>query len=234
MNFPVFMLRWRRYAPWLLLLLLSACSTPDYEYVPAPAVSLREAPPGWEQHQASVSAIDAWLLRGRLNVRQSTASDTVNLNWEQRARAFDIRLSGALGLGAIVVQGDDAGVKVEQAGEDPVYLRDLSELSQTYLGFEFPAANLFYWVRGLPAPDLPATASWNAEGQLATLEQSDRASRRWRLTFDRYDASQSPALPGRIRLEQADLRLTFLIDGWQFTPPSAVLPNNTWQLAPPP
>jgi outer membrane lipoprotein LolB len=202
----------------ILLLSLSACVTPP------PPDYLREAPPAWAQHQASLEAIENWQLRGRLNVRQSNANDTVNINWDQHGNAaaqnFDIRLSGTLGLGAMAVHGDASGVTVEKAGEEPLHLRDLSELSRVYLDFDFPAANLLYWVRGLPVPDLPATASWTPTARLATLEQTDREGRRWTLTFDRYDEDQNPALPGRIRLEQGELRLTFLINAWQFPPPA--------------
>jgi outer membrane lipoprotein LolB len=200
----------------LLLLLLSACGTPP------PPDYLREAPPTWAQHQASVSAIEAWQLRGRLNVRQQRSNDTVNINWEQRdatSRNFDIRLSGTLGLGAMAVHGDASGVVVEKSGEEPLHLADLSELSRVYLDFDFPAANLLYWVRGLPVPDLSATASWTTAGRLATLEQTDHEGRHWTLSFDRYDEDTSPALPGRIRLTQDDLQLTFLINAWQFPAP---------------
>jgi outer membrane lipoprotein LolB len=206
-------------AAGLLLLMLSACVTPP------PPDSLREAPPTWAPHQAAVSAIDDWQLRGRLNVRQTDANDTVSINWEQHgeaaAQTFDIRLSGTLGLGAMAVHGDASGVIVEKAGEEPVHLADLGELSRVYLDFDFPAANLLYWVRGLPVPDLPAIASWTPAGQLATLEQTDHEDRRWALEFDRYETGQTPALPGRIRLEQGDLRLTFLVNAWQFASSAA-------------
>lgn len=201
----------------VLSLLLGACATAPTDY-------LREAPPEWEQHQASVSAIEDWELRGRLNVRQESANDTVNLVWSQQgsteAQQFDIRFSGTLGLGATVVRGDNSGIVVEKAGEEPLYLRDLAELSRVYLEFDFPAAHLLYWVRGLPVPTLGATASWTPNARLATLEQTDREGRRWVLDFDRYDEARVPALPGRIRLEQGDLRLTFLVSDWQLQTPS--------------
>lgn len=203
-----------RFCAACLVLALGACATPPQDF-------LREAPPAWPTHQASVSAIEDWQLRGRLNVRQDRANDTVNLVWEQRGNAsFDIRFSGTLGLGATAVRGDASGVVVEKSGEEPLHLANLEELSRVYLDFDFPAANLLYWVRGLPVPNLPAEASWTEDAKLATLEQSDRQGRRWHLSFDRYDDSAGLALPGRIRLEQDDLRLTFLINDWQIVLPA--------------
>jgi outer membrane lipoprotein LolB len=206
----------------LPLFVLSACVTPP------PPDYLREAPPAWMAYQAKLRAIDDWQLRGRLNVRQSDANDTVTINWEQHgsalARNFDLHLSGALGLGAIAVHGDAAGVVVEKAGAEPLHLPDLDALSRVYLNFDFPAANLLYWVRGLPVPDLPTTASWTTTARLATLEQTDQAGHRWTLSFDRYDDTTNPALPARIRLEQGALRLTLLINDWRIPSPAASRP----------
>ncbi|HWK53166.1 MAG TPA: lipoprotein insertase outer membrane protein LolB [Hyphomicrobiales bacterium] len=201
-----------RFAVLCAMLLLGACAT-------TPPTLLRDAPAQWQTHQQQLALIDAWSLRGRLNVRQASANDTVSLNWDQRQHSFDIRFSGTLGLGAVAVHGDDGGVVVEKAGEEPQYLTDLGELSQVYLNFDFPAAHLLYWVRGLPVPELPARAAWNENALLATLEQTDREGRLWQLSFDRYALDLQPPLPGRIRLQQGDIRLTFLINDWQLQPP---------------
>lgn len=199
------------------MLLLGACVT-------TPPTLLQDAPALWQTHQRQLTLIDAWSLRGRLNVRQKNSNDTVSLNWDQRQRRFDIRFSGTLGLGAVAVHGDDAGVVVEKAGEAPQHLANLGELSQVYLSFDFPAAHLLYWVRGLPVPELPTRAAWNENALLATLEQTDRQGRRWQLSFDRYALDLQPPLPGRIRLEQGDIRLTFLISDWQLYPPQLAGP----------
>jgi len=212
------LLKLRRFGALATLLLLGACATTPTDY-------LHEAPPGWSEQLAAISMIEDWELRGRLNVRQERANDTVNITWEQHGndqqRRFDIRLSGTLGLGATAVRGDDNGIIVEKSGEEPVYLADIEELSRVYLEFDFPAANLLYWVRGIPVPSLPAIATWTPAAHLATLEQTDRDGRRWVLTFDRYNTNQSPAFPGRIRLEQANLRLTFLVSDWRLNPTPA-------------
>lgn len=187
-----------------LLLLLSACAT----RLPEPAAV------DWESHSAAVAELQTWQLGGRLNVLQNRQSDTVTLNWSQQDSGFDLNLSGTLGLGAVHVYGTPSLVTVEKSGEAPLTLPGLAALTQEYFGFEFPAAQLLYWVRGIPDPALPAATTFDASQLLATLEQRDPAGQVWVLTYDRYQAVGALFLPGRIRVQREGLRLTFLIDAW--------------------
>lgn len=176
------------------------------------------APIGNTDFQANEQALRAypnWALTGRLNVKQSQKSDTVNLNWQQQQQRFEIRLWGMIGLGATRVYGGDHGVTVEKAGEKPVQLPNLEALTKDYLNFEFPAAYLLYWVRALPVPGIAATTEFDVSSRLSSLSQRDNRGRLWQLTFERYVQVQDVVLPGRIKLATGDLQLTFLIDQWQ-------------------
>lgn len=206
-------------APRILLLLplwlalLAGCATRTD--------SSSVANPDFNSHRAAVLAQEDWQLTGRLNVRQQNQSDTVNLNWQQQAQDFDITLSSTvLGLGTTRVSGNNNALVVEKAGETPVTLPNLQALTRDYLNFEFPAANLLYWVRGLPVPDTAATTGFDAGNQLTTLTQRDSAGRRWQLTYDRYATVDGLPLPGRIRLATGDLQLTFLVREWHLGPPA--------------
>jgi outer membrane lipoprotein LolB len=176
--------------------------------------------PDWLKHQESVLALSDWQLSGRLNVRQQNASDTVNINWQQQEQDFEIRFSGTLGLGAVYVHGSAAEVVVEKAGEETVVLPDLQALTRNYLGYDFPAAQLLYWVRGIPAPAGIISTTLDANLMLGTLVQSDTSGRRWELEYDRYQQVDDVWLPGRITVKSGDIRLRFLIDGW-LTPPAS-------------
>jgi outer membrane lipoprotein LolB len=158
--------------------------------------------------------MEHWSLRGRLNIRSNNESDTINLNWQQDAGAFDITLSGTLGLGAVRITGDATGVVVEKAGEAPLQADSLETISTDILGYAFPAAELLYWIRGLPAPGSRADITYNREGLVATLSQPDAQGRRWEMQYDNYQETAGHFLPGRLRLEQTPYRLTFLISAW--------------------
>jgi outer membrane lipoprotein LolB len=194
----------------ILLLLVACTSLPDQTATVIP-------PESWPDHLAAAAAIDVWSLGGRLNIRQGNQSDTVNLNWAQQQDSFDINISGALGLGAVHLQGTPALVTLAKAGEETLVLSSLDDLTRDMLGYDFPADHLLWWVRGLPAPGMPAQPAWNDAGLLATLQQTDASGKAWSLAFDRYDNKTSPALPGRISARQGTLQLTFLVSDWQLT-----------------
>jgi outer membrane lipoprotein LolB len=193
------------------LLWLTSCATSGNNAGPTD--------PDWLQHQERILALSDWELSGRLNVRQLSTSDTVSINWQQREQNFEIRFSGTLGLGAVQVHGSPDEVVVEKAGTEAVVLPDLQALTRNYLGYDFPAALLLFWVRGIPAPANIITTSLNSELMLERLIQADASGRRWELEYDRYRQSADVWLPGRIRVNSEDIRLTFLINEWQLAIP---------------
>jgi outer membrane lipoprotein LolB len=191
-----------------LCLLLTACASRTELGSPAN--------PDFSLHQQAVLAHPNWQLNGRLNFKQAKQSNTVSIHWQQQGQHFDITLrSTLLGLGSTHVYGTENDLMAETAGSDPVRLPNLQALTRDYLHFEFPAAYLLYWVRGLPVPELSALTKFDSNNLLADLSQLDPTGRRWQLTFDRYELSDSLPLPGRIQLTDGEVQLTFLVSDWQ-------------------
>ena len=191
---------------------LTSCATSDKNEGPTD--------PNWLQHQESVLELSDWQLTGRLNVRQQKTSETVSINWQQQKENFEIRFSGTLGLGAVQVHGSPNEVVVEKAGAETVVLPDLQALTQNYLGYDFPAAQLLYWVRGVPAPAGIVSTTLDTNLMLGTLIQADTTGRRWELAYDRYEQVGDVWLPGRIRVKSEDIELTFLVSEWLVLPAS--------------
>jgi len=191
----------------LLWFTLAACTSLE----PAAPVGSTD----FQANQRTLLAHQEWSLKGRLSIKQGRQPDTFALNWQQQIRDFDITLRGTLGIGSIRVYGSDHGVTMEKSGEQPVQLPNLEALTKDYLNFEFPAAYLLYWVRGLPVPNVVATTEFDANSRLSSLSQRDSKSRVWQLSFDRYSQVRDAVLPGRIKLATGDVQLTFLVDQWQ-------------------
>jgi outer membrane lipoprotein LolB len=199
------------------LLLLTACATQP----------LVIDDPDWLRHQASVATVQDWELTGRLVVRQNGDADSVNINWMQQSDSFDLRLFGSLGLGAVRVYGLPTRVTVERGNDEPVTLPGLGAVTQEYFGYDFPTAELLYWIRGLPAPDLRGSNTFDANRMLATLQQVDTNGVAWMLNFENYlplegaaalpleSAAGTIYLPGRIIAQREGLELRFLVSGWK-------------------
>ena len=186
------------------LLLLTACASSP----------LRS--PGWQAHRSSVTGVTDWQLDGRLNIRQGRESDTVNLNWKQSGDRVSIRLSAtALSLGGVLIEGDDTLVVIEKSGEEPRALPGLDALSREFLDYDFPAAYLRWWVRGLPVPSLPATPVLDQNQLLSSLVQTAPGGQRWELSYENYERVGAVILPRRINLSSQGVLLRFLIGDWR-------------------
>jgi len=171
----------------LLALILSACSTmPDKTTAPE----------------------DSWRLKGKLGVSHANDSESALLDWLDCGRRWQIRLLGPLGTtGALIEGGDDEAVWLKVSGREPVTARSVDTMA-TSLGWPMPVSGLRHWVQGRPSPDAPYDAGdGDPQGRLTTLEQLG-----WMIRFDRYD--EQGELPGRVRLQRQDLKVTILKREW--------------------
>jgi outer membrane lipoprotein LolB len=172
-----------------------------------PPVTIRgEADPAL---QAQLAGVERWQLDGKLAVRTPQQSESARVQWAQDGDSFDIRLSGPAGLKATRIYGMPGGVRFEQ-GERRESAGSAEALSERLIGWPLPAAGLTYWLRGLPARDVPPqAASYTEQGWLAELEQAG-----WQLHFSQHQPVGNVVLPGRIEAARGDVRITVIIKQW--------------------
>ena len=202
--------------PWIgaLLAALLGCSTQP------PLTPPTLTPPTidtWDRYHARLQGLQHWQLNGKLGVRiaeegaeSPPRGGSAYLHWQQHPDDYAIRLSGPLGQGTTWIKGSPAGVYLEQAGQAPLRADTPEALVSQTLGWDLPISDLFYWVRGIPAPRAPvAGLEKNDSGSLSQLEQSG-----WQLAFSRYNAVGPWQLPGKIVAVRGGLRLTLIIKDW--------------------
>ncbi|HEY7884287.1 MAG TPA: lipoprotein insertase outer membrane protein LolB [Cellvibrionaceae bacterium] len=194
--------RLQRLALMLACVMLAHCTA----LPPAPEQAVN-----WERHQARIIANQHWGFDSKLGIRSPEHSGSARLNWQQRDQDYRLQLSGPLGQGAVVINGEPGLVTLEQSGEAPISANSGEALLYEASGWHLPLEQLTAWVRGIPAPGLAITALELDEHQLlAKLIQGD-----WQLTYSRYGLYHDLYLPGRIVAENADTRLTLIIHQWQ-------------------
>lgn len=183
------------------LLLLSACSSTARIDAPVTA--------SWQQRQAKLSAITQWEFTGRIGVRDEHESHSSRIRWRQHDRDFVINLWGALNIGATEITGSPDQVRLQQEGEEPLITSSPEELIHEQLGYELPVSLLDSWVKGIPAPGLRHTPTFNEADQLLLLLQAG-----WRIEYLGYTSAGLETMPSRIRMEKAPLRLDFVRLNW--------------------
>ena len=119
-------------------------------------------------------------------------------DWTQRRAALQALDGWNLDGRVAIAAGDDARRFIEQnlGPESPL-----------------PIAEMRYWLVGAPAPVSPYREAVGAGGSLSGLEQSG-----WAVSYQRYRAVGSIALPERVEMTTEGLRLRVVISEWHLAP----------------
>lgn len=186
-----------------LLLLLSACA-------PQKSALLPEMPT-WDRRTAVLGSMDEWEFKGRIAVQTGEDGFNGKLRYSQDRRGFRATVSGPLGVGTVLLEGDDRKVVLTDKDGVRTELED-AELELRYrYGWTIPVASLRYWALGIPDPAAPAETTFAEDGQLAGLEQRD-----WSVAISRYAEGGGQLMPRRLTARNSDTRVRLVIDHWIF------------------
>ncbi len=203
-------LRW----PWLGLIgvLLIGCETAP------PKITYTEVPDGWASRIQQLNTVDTWELKGKLAVIQADRSDSLLINkWLQRKQAFDIHVSSALlGIGATQISGTPQHLTLAQPDEPVLYSDNPEGLLTEALGWSLPLNSIHHWMKGVPAPDQPATIRFDDAGNPHEIVQSQ-----WLVRLDRFQAVDQLVLPKKITLTRDQVKVKVVVTEWSIASDAA-------------
>lgn len=186
----------------VLALALTGCAA-------APVVPVTLEPGGWTERRASLQALPAWELAGRVSVSGHNQGWSATVNWRQQRATSTVDVRGPFGAGAVRLVVEP-GRAVYDDGSGPALLADdLDGDLSARLGVGLPVRSLRYWVLGVPDPATPAAEHLGAQGLPDWFEQDG-----WRVQFGRYGSTALGTLPVRIAAERSGTRIRLAIDGW--------------------
>ncbi len=142
-------------------------------------------------------------LEGKIGVRSPAQSGSAFYTWLQQGEHFEIELSGILGVGKTQISGQKSGpVQLHSAKTGEISAQTPEELLFRATGWQAPITHLMTWVQARPATD---TAQFNKDsaGRISQIIEQG-----WQVDFS-YNAEAT--LPNRLILQQADHRITLLI-----------------------
>jgi outer membrane lipoprotein LolB len=167
------------------------------------------ASPGTKVTGAGVPAasLHAWEAAGRLAVAASGQGGSGSFLWQQSGERSRIRLSGPVGVGGLEVELDAATLRVATSDGRSLESEAARHELEARLGAALPAANLRYWMLGLPAP---GPHRWYRDEQgRQVLEQND-----WRIEYGDFATSRGTELPTRLTATAGDTRVRLVVDRW--------------------
>lgn len=155
-------------------------------------------------------ALNTWHAKGKIGIRHRGKAQSAYFDWNNKRQAYEIRLSGALGVGAakLVKKGN----QVKLSTKDGKFKGHSAEdIMQQTLGWSIPVSEFAFWIKGLSAPLVAAdNSSISEDGALQTLEQMG-----WRIRYAKYERIYGHLLPGKVIAERDDIKITLAIKNWK-------------------
>ena len=166
-----------------------------------------------EPEQSSIlspAALSSWELSGALAARNKKRGWTAVLNWlQQGPNQYQIRLMGPLGGGSVIVE-KHGGLVTFRDGSKKVSSNNADELLQKKTGVRLPVKNLYYWIRGLPAPGAIQSVHRDAHQYLTAFTQSG-----YTVSYTAYTVASGMNLPSKIHLQGHGVMIKLVIKHWK-------------------
>ena len=184
--------------------LLIACAPPR----PAAELLQNQVMPV-EQRKAKTETVSSWNIRGAMAAKNKNKGWSATMNWVQNGPSdYQIRLMGPLGGGTVLINKKGNTITFQDSAKK-ITSHNAEELLVQQTGIRLPVNNLYYWVRGLPAPG-PVKAEYHDQyNHLAELKQSG-----YTINFAKYTSINGIDLPSLIRLEGNGVMVKVVIQKW--------------------
>ncbi|MBT5559972.1 MAG: outer membrane lipoprotein LolB [Proteobacteria bacterium] len=164
--------------------------------------------------ELELHAMDAWEMRGRIAVRFDDVGETGNINWNKSIPEQSIRISGPLGVGAVLLTVDALGAEITDQKGNKHFAASAQELLFDATGWILPVENLSYWLQALPGPDGAIEYRVDDNNRLVELRQAG-----WHIEFGEYKEFNGHQLPAKLTAREGGLdktRVRLVINSWEW------------------
>ena len=158
--------------------------------------------------QAQLSAVSSWEISGAIFARNQAKGWSATLYWLQKGlNQYQIRLVGPIGSGAVIIN-KKSGVVTYRDGPHRFSAVSAENLLKKQTGISLPVNNLYYWVRGIPAPG-PIGGSEYHHKLLFILRQAG-----YIVEYRQYMTVGKLVLPKQIILHNKNVFIKLAIRRW--------------------
>lgn len=153
--------------------------------------------------------LSSWNLSGAIAAKHQNKGWTAMLNWTQHGPSqYMIRLMGPLGGGTTLIE-KQAGLVTFTNENKKIISKNADALLQQETGIRLPVNDLYYWIRGLPAPGAVVKEKRDIQNRLIELQQAG-----YTIYYTQYSNINNIALPNKIRLQGHNVLIKLIIKHW--------------------
>lgn len=164
---------------------------------------------GQSKGGGKAAVVSSWNIRGSMAAKNKSKGWSATMNWVQRGSStYQIRLMGPLGGGTVLISRS-GGVVTLKDGPKTATSANAEDLLLKQTGIRLPVSNLYYWVRGLPAPGKVQGEQRDGANHLLMLRQNG-----YTINFTQYTTVKGIDLPSMIQLNGNGLMIKVRIRSW--------------------
>lgn len=142
----------------------------------------------------SMQSSETTQLYGKIGVRTPQQTGSAFYSWVQNHNEFEIELSGMLGMGKTLIQGQkDGAVRLDSAKTGLIQAYSAEELLQQATGWQAPISYLLDWVHARPASQ-QATLQHDTQQRITQINEAG-----WQVQLSYQEQN---TLPNRLILVQ--------------------------------
>jgi len=166
-----------------------------------------------QSHEKNIMVLTDWTARLRISIKTSVDSFSADLSWHQIGDAYNVRMSGPFGRGALTIRGNQSKVILMTSDGQSFMASTPEELMVAQLGWSIPLSRVRYWLLGIPdrrnVENLPINLV-DESGRYESFFQSDCEI----IYKDYYDDSY-PELPRKMSIGCDDLKSRIVVKKWE-------------------
>lgn len=163
----------------------------------------------WKEHQQQLEQLTHWQAKGAISIRTARTGQSAQFDWQQHGQEYIFTLIAPLGAGSATISGTPKQALLQLSNGERYIASNSTDLLYQYTGWYLPTEYFNYWIRGLPAPQVPAYKKLDSQYRLSHLQQSN-----WHIGYLTYQRIGTLFLPRMLTLNHGDLQLRLVIKQW--------------------
>lgn len=159
----------------------------------------------WQERYQALSHVLRWSIGGVFSIHQPGKTIIAFYDWQQKVDSYNIHVYSLPDIYSINISGY-SGIVLLWLSPKECYTADTPErLMQVQLGWQLPVSNLYYWIRGIPAPGA-YHANFDPHGHCIILQQNG-----WYIRFSQYTHVGPIDFPRILKLSSREMAIKIII-----------------------
>lgn len=164
-----------------------------------------------KSRQVDLATIKNWYVKGSIGVKNEQDAWSASIYWKLRNKNnYTLQLFGPAGMGTLKIVSAGNKVTLTNNKNETFNAPSSETLLEQQTGWYLPLSNMYYWVRGIAVPNMPAKTTYDQYHHLTTLEQQG-----WDIQYLRYTSVDGVDLPSKIFMTYQKLGVKIVISSWQ-------------------